>query len=139
MGSSLRIPINRRPQSQWGHTPRVLPYNEAMPDSQTDGPVSEEPTQSQNLVERLAAVEAECDRLRTELDARANESIGSWLEVVGTESRTLGQMHNTISWRVTKPLRFVRKVQLKVSEVGIAKVSQLAVADFQRRFKGRRR
>jgi hypothetical protein len=92
-----------------------------------------------SLPERLAEVQAERDALRAELDARANDSVGSWLEVVGNESRILGEMHKTVSWRVTKPLRFLRKVQLKVSEVGLAKVSQLAVADFQRRFKGRRR
>ena len=126
-----------------------LPYNEAMPEIEINGPSTAQPSMSStpagpkpkkaSLSERLAAVEAERDALRAELDARANDSVGSWLEVVGTESRILGEMHKTLSWRVTKPLRFFRKVQLKVSEVGLAKVSQLAVADFQRRFKGRRR
>ena len=87
----------------------------------------------------MAEVESERDALQAELDARANESIASWLTVVGTESRILGEMQNSVSWRVTKPLRLIRKVQLKVSQVGIGQVSQLAVADLKRRYSGRRR
>lgn len=108
-----------------------------MPDSQTEGPGTN--PQQPSLAERLAQAEAERDRLREELDARANESVDSWLEVVGTESRILGQMHATLSWRITKPLRFARKVQLKVAQVGLARTSHLAVADLRRRFIGRRR
>lgn len=115
-----------------------------MSESQTNGPTSGTPltdvaVSQAALVARLAEVEAERDGLRHELDARSNESVDSWLEVVGTESRILGQMHATLSWRITKPLRFVRKVQLKAAQVGVARVSQLAVADLRRRFIGRRR
>ena len=108
-----------------------------MPDRKTDasGPNSQQPS----LVERLAQAEAERDRLREELDARSNESVASWLAVAGTESRILGQMHGTLSWRITKPLRFVRKVQLKAAQVGVAQVAHLAAADLRRRFIGRRR
>jgi len=108
-----------------------------MPDRKTDGPGPN--SQQSILVARLAQVEAERDRLRDELDARSNESVESWLAVVGTESRILGQMHGTLSWRITKPLRFVRKVQLKTAQVGVSQVAHLAVADLRRRFIGRRR
>lgn len=77
--------------------------------------------------------------LRAELDAQANQSIASWLNVAGTESRILGDMQNTLSWRVTKPLRIVRKIQVKFAQVGVAQFSQLAVADLKRRYLGRRR
>ncbi|HSP74771.1 MAG TPA: hypothetical protein VLO31_00970 [Cryobacterium sp.] len=115
-----------------------------MSESQFNGPtagtpLTDEAAAQADLAARLAAAEAERDRLRDELDARSNESVDSWLEVVGTESRILGQMHGTVSWRITKPLRFVRKVQLKAAQVGVARVSQLAVADLRRRFIGRRR
>ncbi|WP_166786538.1 hypothetical protein [Cryobacterium sp. TMT1-19] len=115
-----------------------------MSESQINGPTTGTPltdgaAAEADLAARLADSEAERDRLRNELDARSNESVESWLEVVGTESRILGQMHGTLSWRITKPLRFVRKVQLKAAQVGVAQVAQLAVADLRRRFTGRRR
>ena len=101
-------------------------------------PTHSEPTHL-SVSSRLAEVESERDALQAELDAKSNESIASWLTVVGTESRILGEMQNSVSWRVTKPLRLVRKVQLKVSQVGLGQVSQLAVADLKRRYIGRRR
>ena len=88
-----------------------------MSESQINGPtagapLTDEASAQAELAARLVEAEAERDRLRAELDARANESVDSWLEVVGTESRILGQMHATLSRRITKPLRFARKVQL---------------------------
>ncbi|TFB66991.1 hypothetical protein [Cryobacterium sp. Hz9] len=110
-----------------------------MPESDASGLSAANEPQQPSLSARLAAVEAERDRLQAELDARENESLASWLEVVGTESRVLGDMYNTLSWRVTKPLRFVRKVQIKAVELGPSRFSQLAVADLKRRYLGRRR
>lgn len=109
-----------------------------MPEAENDGPVRDTPHDGLTP-ERFAEVVAERDRLQSELDMRANESIGSWLNVVSTESRILGEMQKTLSWRVTKPLRLIRKVQVKVSELGLARFSQLAVADLRRRFQGSRR
>ncbi|TFC72403.1 hypothetical protein E3O45_12695 [Cryobacterium sp. TMS1-20-1] len=110
-----------------------------MPESEAFGSSTANEPEPSSLSERLAEVELERDQLRSELDARENDSVASWLEVVGTESRILGDIHNTLSWRITKPLRFVRKVQIKAVELGPARFSQLAVADLKRRHVGRRR
>jgi hypothetical protein len=87
----------------------------------------------------LVAAVSERDRLRAELDARANTEVASWLTIVADESRALREIQQTLSWRITKPLRLVRKVQKKTTEVGVVAVSQLAVADLRRRFRGSRR
>lgn len=114
-------------------------YDESMSESEIDGPSASKKSTKLSVSARLAQVEEERDRLRAELDAQSNASIASWLEVVGVESRILGDMQNSVSWKVTKPLRLVRKVQIKVAEVGVARTSQLAVADLKRRYLGRRR
>jgi hypothetical protein len=93
----------------------------------------------EQLDQTLGEVLAERDRLRQELDSRANADIVSWLRVVDDESRMLRDMQQTLSWRITKPLRLARKVQKKAAEVGVVEVSQLAVADLRRRFRGQRR
>lgn len=87
----------------------------------------------------LVAAVSERDRLRAQLDARANIEVASWLTIVADESRALRDIQQTLSWRITKPLRLVRKVQKKTTEVGVVAVSQLAVADLRRRFRGARR
>lgn len=87
----------------------------------------------------LDAAVSERDRLRSDLDARANAEVASWLTIVADESRALREIQQTLSWRITKPLRLVRKVQKKANEVGVYQVSQLAVADLRRRFRGSRR
>lgn len=110
-----------------------------MSESEIDAPSASSKPKKLSVSARLAQVEEERDRLRAELDAQANASIASWLDVVGVESRVLGDMQNSVSWKVTKPLRVVRKVQIKVAEVGVARTSQLAVADLKRRYLGRRR
>lgn len=114
-------------------------YNEPMPEIETDTSANIDPLDSSELARRLAEVEAERDELRTAIDSQANASLASWMVVVNTEARILRDMQNTLSWRVTKPLRRMRELQLKVARVGVARASQLAVADFRRRFLGRRR
>ena len=51
----------------------------------------------------------------------------------------LASMTNTLSWRITRPLRLARTVQIKMKEIGLVRTSQLAVADLRRRYAGRRR
>jgi hypothetical protein len=111
-----------------------------MPESTPTDPEQPNPsTTSSDLTARLAAVEAERDRLQAQLDAQSNQNLDKWLQVVSDEARALGEIHNTLSWRITRPLRVVRKVQVKVAQVGVARASELAVADLKRRYQGRRR
>jgi len=88
---------------------------------------------------QVAELQAEIDRLQRELDARSTEDVRTWLKVVGEETRMLTNMRNTLSWRVTRPLRLARTVQIKMREIGLVRTSQLAVADLRRRYAGRRR
>ena len=116
----------------------IRTYDGNMPEEVTDGS-GELRFKIQDLERQLAAVESERDGLRQFADEHANREIASWLEVVGTETRLLGEMQNSISWRLTRPLRAARTIQIKVARVGVPRASQLAVADLRRRFRGRRR
>lgn len=110
-----------------------------MPETEDLDVTSGRKHEPEQLDETFAEVLAERDQLRRELDSRANADILSWLRVVDDESRMLRDMQQTLSWRITKPLRLARKVQKKAGEVGVVEVSQLAVADLRRRFRGQRR
>jgi hypothetical protein len=58
--------------------------------------------------ERIAELEAERDRLQAELDSIANRATDRWLGAAQFESKALAAMQQTVSWRVTRPLRAVR-------------------------------
>jgi hypothetical protein len=88
---------------------------------------------------QVEEMQAEIDRLQRELDDRSNEDVRTWLKVVGEETRMLARMTSTLSWRITRPLRLARTVQIKMKEIGLVRTSQLAVADLRRRYAGRRR
>lgn len=95
--------------------------------------VSEE---SEQYVQML---EGEVRRLQAEIDRRSSDELRAWIRAVRDEGRLVRDMQKTLSWRLTRPLRVARVLQLKVAEVGVAKTSQLAVADLRRRYNGRRR
>ncbi|WP_127792908.1 hypothetical protein [Agromyces sp. LHK192] len=88
---------------------------------------------------RVVELEREVERLRGELDRRAEDDLRTWIRAVRDEDRILRDMQQTLSWRITRPLRLARVVQLKVAQVGVVRTSQLAVADLRRRYAGRRR
>jgi hypothetical protein len=102
-------------------------------DTMSDQPRSTRPT----LSARLAAAENEIQRLQAANDALMNESLNTWLAVVGDESRTLAEVYSTLSWRITRPLRLVRQVQRKVADVGAAETTSLVTARVKQRL-GRR-
>jgi hypothetical protein len=73
-----------------------------------------------DLAAELVAARAECDRLRAEL-LEVSQSVVRWraAALAGWStraqtgdsvaiSREIDAIHNTVSWRVTKPLRTVR-------------------------------
>ncbi|RFA22647.1 hypothetical protein [Subtercola boreus] len=74
----------------------------------------EDPAESfpTDLTNRIGALEAERLRLQKELDQIANRALDRWLSVEVYESHAVESMQQTLSWKVTKPLRAVREAQL---------------------------
>ena len=75
-----------------------------------------------DLRARLAELTAEVGVLR---DREAEH----WLSAVQSEyaeSTIIVSMRNSVSWRVTKPLRAVQAVRLKVRRVGIARALRMS-------------
>ncbi|MEA9984413.1 hypothetical protein [Subtercola sp. RTI3] len=64
------------------------------------------------VTNRLRVLEDERDRLQGELDEIANRATDRWLLAVHYESSVVNAIQQTLSWRVTKPLRWVRHLQL---------------------------
>ena len=66
------------------------------------------------------------------LEARVREaeerSLDFWLDAVRTTaagSMTVTKLQQSISWRITKPLRAVRLVQRKVQETGVRRTAAM--------------
>src|SRR5690606_24560743 len=81
----------------------------------------------------LEEIRAERDRIRLELDAFKEASLTDWMVIAHTENRILGDMQNTISWKVTKPLRAARRFQLMASERGLIEASRVGLTYVTRR------
>jgi hypothetical protein len=64
------------------------------------------------LSARVRELEHERDRLLGELDTLTNRSLAHWLSIERRETSAVDALHQTLSWRVTKPLRVVREAQL---------------------------
>lgn len=94
----------------------------------SERPAAKRPT----LGDRLAAAEAENERLQRANDALMNDSLSSWLVVVSDEARALAQIHATLSWRITRPLRLARQVQIKAKEVGLQETASVVLARLKR-------
>jgi hypothetical protein len=88
----------------------------------------------QTVSEQLKLAEAERQRLQREVDALSAAALSKWLLIAHRES-SHAAMTQTLSWRITKPLRAVRLVQRKVSEVGVASTARVVVSTLQSRRK----
>jgi len=84
--------------------------------------------------ERLKQSEAERERLQHEVDELSTIALSKWLLVAHHQTSQAAIMQS-LSWRVTKPLRTVRQVQLKVSDVGVAQTARVVVTTLQKRRK----
>jgi len=109
-----------------------------MPPIESGDTAAVETPKKLTVSERLKQSEAERERLQRELDILSNTAFSDWLSATQNHANEIESFYNTLSWRVTKPLRVVRKVQLKAGEVGLARTSQVVVAELGRRV-GRRR
>ena len=64
--------------------------------------------------------------------------LDDWIIVTSSLGNTLTAMQNTLSWRITKPLRLCRKFGKKVNQVGLADAGQLAAVAVARKIGLRR-
>jgi len=69
--------------------------------------------------------EQELERELTELREAV---LTDWITVASQVTDTLNSMQQTLSWRITKPLRVVRVLHRKVEQVGTARAVQIARA-----------
>jgi hypothetical protein len=82
--------------------------------------------------ERLKQSEAERERLQREVDQLSTVALSKWL-LVAHHQQSQAAITQTLSWRVTKPLRTARQVQMKITEVGVAQTAQVVVATLRKR------
>lgn len=59
--------------------------------------------------------------------------LDDWLTVTSDVTDALRDIQQTVSWRVTKPLRAARTFSNKVKEVGVLPASRLAAVEVARR------
>ena len=59
--------------------------------------------------------------------------LDDWIIVTTRTSVVLENVTNTVSWRVTKPLRMVRRFQGSAKELGLVAAADLAAASIARR------
>jgi hypothetical protein len=59
--------------------------------------------------------------------------LDDWIIVTTRTSAVLEDITNTVSWRVTKPLRIVRRFQASANELGLVAATDLAAASVARR------
>lgn len=86
------------------------------------------------VTERLKQSEAERARLQREVDQLSTAALAKWVLIAHRESSHVA-ITQTFSWRVTKPLRQVRLVQRKVTEVGVVRTAQVVVSTLKKRRK----
>ena len=105
-----------------------------MPPIESDATPSVETSKKPTVAERLKQSEAERLRLQHEVDRLSNIALSKWL-LVAHHQQSQAAIMQTLSWRVTRPLRTARKVQIKIGEVGVAQTARVVVASAQKRRK----
>lgn len=68
----------------------------------------------------------ETEKLEAELDELREAVLDDWLIVTTRNVDAIRAMQRTVSWRITRPLRMMRVMQRRASEVGYLRASQLA-------------
>lgn len=85
----------------------------------------------------IAELQAENEALRAQLDAARNESLDAWLRVMHHSGVAARDYERTLSWRVTRPLRVARRIQIAVREVGVSGVAVTALGRLRTRLRSR--
>lgn len=92
--------------------------------------------------EDLAAVVEERDELRRENELLRQRLLEGWADLAATEASVpslVQHMEASISWRITKPLRTIRTIQLKAARVGYLHALSLSGGYARRAIDNRRR
>ena len=75
-------------------------------------------------------IATETDELQRRLRDAEERTLAYWLEAVvvsAAGSMTVKKLQDSVSWRVTRPLRAVRTVQRKVQETGVRRTFQVVL------------
>jgi hypothetical protein len=81
------------------------------------------------------ATDAEHGTPEQELDQLREAVLDDWLIVTSSVTDYLRDMQTTFSWRVTRPLRLVRRYQRRAGEIGVVPAGQLAAVALARKFR----
>lgn len=65
-------------------------------------------------------------KLKAELDELREAVLDDWILVTTRNVDAIRAMQRTLSWRVTKPLRVLRRFQRRAADIGYVTASQLA-------------
>ncbi|WP_395243736.1 hypothetical protein ACGGZK_16650 [Agromyces sp. MMS24-K17] len=84
------------------------------------------------LEARVEQLAAENQRLQSLVDDQANGVVHDWLISADAFATEVPNIHETFSWRVTRPLRDARTVQLKVAEIGLIPTMRIVTARLTR-------
>ena len=79
---------------------------------------------------RPPANTAEIDELQRRVRDAEDRTLSYWLEAVvlsAAGSMTVKKLQDSVSWRVTRPLRAVRTVQRKVRETGVRRAFHMVL------------
>jgi hypothetical protein len=63
--------------------------------------------------------------------------LDDWLTMTSNVTDALRDIQQTISWRVTRPLRAARTFSLKANDIGVVPASRLAAIEVARRLRRR--
>ncbi len=66
-------------------------------------------------------------QLRSELDAYRNGAVDRWLELAVSEGRIVRDYENSLSWRITRPLRLARRGFTAVRTIGPVAVAKIVI------------
>lgn len=105
-------------------------------------PPASAPSDDESSTARTGVDDRSADELREQLDALLNDPLDTWLEGIhfggGAGVSAVG-FENTLSWKVTKPLRLARTFQIRVGQLGFPGAVKHSARFVQRRLGGRTR
>ena len=88
------------------------------------------PGASSSAAERTWSMDqkSELAAVRAERDALLDQDVTTWLEEAVGRSASIADFQNSLSWRVTKPLRLFRSYQLRVARDGFISANAQAAS-----------
>jgi hypothetical protein len=93
---------------------------------QKSSPAARKPRSTREIPATPSTAEADLAELREAV-------LDDWFRVTSSVTDAVTEIENTLSWRVTRPLRLARTLQRKASEIGVVPASQLAAVAVAKR------